>query len=220
MHTYLFIFEYICWYVLIVVGMYWYVLICVHICLYCYPFGSSADPFSQDPLLAARGALVLRPFYLGTIPNWSEMKQNKVRNRSKRESKASQNRSKIGKGGARRALEKLVPNKTLHRRKRPCICLTKLRICADLGWHLGTRWILKGSPNLTFLQKANIKLKKVRSRSVSQKNMKIWWEINAKRWLLGRLNVAKVPYCCSKTSFSQFENIYEKWSQKGCQKSS
>ena len=165
-------------------------------------------------------SIVERPFYLGTLPNGSEMKQNKVRNRSKRESKASQNRSKIGKGCARRALEKLVAKKTLHRRKNSCICLTKLRICADLGWQLGTRWILKGSQNLTFLQKANIKLKKVRSRSVSQKNMRIWWKINAETWLLGKLNVAKVPYCCSKTSFSQFENIYEKWSKKGCQKSS
>jgi hypothetical protein len=120
------------------------------------------------------GSIVKRFFYPGTFPNGSGIKQLTVGI----DQKGCQKRAKIGpklaRGGARRASGKQVSYKTLQVRKKSCISLTKLRICADLGWHLGTRWILKGSQNLTFLQEASIKWRKMRSRSVSQKHMKFW----------------------------------------------
>ena len=131
--------------------------------LSCYPFGSSADPFSQDPSLTAT------PFQnerkrneIKWIPKW-------IKKGAKWEPKSIQNEQRR----CSESFEETGREKTLYRYS--CTFVRKRRDLSDLWWHLDSHWILKGSPNFTFLQKASIKWGKVRPLMVSQAKMKIRW---------------------------------------------
>ena len=103
-----------------------------------YPFGSSADSFSQDPTFTAP-TFQNEPTGKRHLIKWNPKLIKKGANES-------QHRPKMCKGAAQRASMKLVTNKTFYSWKNMYL-LTKRQMFVDFGCHLGPRWTLKRSPN-------------------------------------------------------------------------